>query len=60
MIDILASLIPVCPTCHRCMLRRDWNTSRPKADCAHCGKVHYYAPDGKIIMSAVIRKAVAA
>ena len=57
MIDILASLVPICPSCNRVMLRRDWNTSRPKADCSVCGKTHYYSPDGKIIVSAVIRKA---
>lgn len=60
MIDILATLIPVCPDCNRCLVRRDWNTARPKAACGYCGKVHYYAPDGRIVLSAVIRKAVAA
>lgn len=59
MIDILASLVPVCPEpgCNRVMVRRDWNTSRPYALCVVCGKSHFYRKDGLIVMSATLRKA---
>lgn len=57
MISILASLVPICPDCSRVMVRSDWNSPRPRAICTVCEKAHYYGSDGRIMMSAKLRKA---
>ena len=56
MIDILATLIPVCPNCRRVLRRVSW-AKRPQATCYNCGRSYFYSPDGRIILSAKLRKA---
>ena len=47
MIDILSTVIPVCSTCNRVMVRQKWD-SDPQAFCTHCLRVHHYDQYGNL------------